>query len=141
HAASAVWRTSEEDTLDHVGVLLSHSLVEWDLHHRRYHLHDLTRVYAGQNATPAEASSAMTFLSLHFAEVANDIQNEYNSGTDGAYRALARFDLERDNITSGFLQAALQMEMADEAATTCSAYVFNTARCRELRFIPLEQIA
>jgi tetratricopeptide (TPR) repeat protein len=139
-AAGAVWELPMENAQDTLSELLAYSLVEFDEITKRYSLHDLVRVFAGQLLSPEEGYTAQKRHAGHYLQVLTAADDLYLKGGDSVTQALALFDAERTNIQTGHDWVAAHQQNDDKAVEWCHEYPNAGAYCLALRQHPREQI-
>jgi tetratricopeptide (TPR) repeat protein len=139
-AAATVWEISPEDAQEPLGELLAYSLLEFDEITKRYSLHDLVRVFAGQLLSAKEQYSAQKRHAGHYLEVMRAADALYQKGGDSVTQGLALFDAERTNIQAGHGWVVLHQQDDDTAAEWCFEYPNAGAYCLPLRQHPRERI-
>jgi tetratricopeptide (TPR) repeat protein/transcriptional regulator with XRE-family HTH domain len=87
--------------------LLRHNLILYDAEQARWRLHDLLRDLARNLLEAAgETEAAWWRYARAAVQIAEETQEQYESGGDAARAALARFDAERPHIDAGRSWAA-----------------------------------
>ena len=137
--AAAVWSVGEDEAGEALAELRRYTLLQWNQTARRYHLHDLVRLYADGRLQDADRLPARGRHAEHYRQVLAEADEAYMKGGDEALAGLAGFDLERANIEAGFEWCRSRVETDDEAAKLCSAYADAGAYCLALRQHPREQ--
>jgi tetratricopeptide (TPR) repeat protein len=137
-AASAVCEDREGRRLDG---LARKSLVDFDAETKRYHLHDLVRLFARSRANEPESEAAARKHSLHFLTVLRECDRLYQQGGDGVLAGLRLFDLEWTNIQAGQVWSERHSDKDAEAARLCSGYPESGRRMLLLRQPPRDRIA
>jgi tetratricopeptide (TPR) repeat protein len=139
-AVAAIWDLEMDDTQSHLGELVRSSLVEWEDMDERYRLHDLARVFADEQITPAEKGEGQQRHAEHFLEVLRSADSLYLKGGQDSRLGLGLFDREWSNIQAGQAWAATQFNKDRETADFCSSYANAGADCLNLRQHPREGI-
>jgi tetratricopeptide (TPR) repeat protein len=139
-AAPAVCGISPESAQEALGELLAYSLVEFDEITKRYSLHDLVRLFAGQLLNAEERYSAQKRHAKHYLEVIRAADALYKKGGDSVTQGLALFDTERTNIHAGQNWVAAHQQDDNAVAEWCFGYPNAGINCLALRQHPREQI-
>jgi len=141
----------------HLSELVKRSLVEWNEETKRYHLHDLMRLFADDclkklsdsgstSLTINERHEAQSRHAEHYKNLLAAAGALYLQGGEAMMRGLALFDLEWGNIQPGQAWAAEHAAEEDAAARLCSeypdagAYVLNL-RLHSREWIPWLEVA
>jgi len=140
-AAAAIWGVDREHAEATLGDLVQCSLVEWDPTARRYHLHELLRLFAAAQLSPQETEDAGLRHAAYYQFVLSKAQDIYLTGGEGALTGLRLFDLERANIVAGQAWVAARLGSSEDAARLCSAYAGQGAHILRLRLHPEERVA
>jgi tetratricopeptide (TPR) repeat protein len=125
---------------EHLSNLTRLSLVIFDDRTRRYRLHDLVRLYAGQLLTAGESGESGALHSAHFLEVAREVE-ELSRQEVTSKRGIELFDAEWENLRAGRAWAARHLTDDGEAALSCLHYTDALKRLLYLRRHPREQVA
>ncbi len=124
--------------------LVRRSLVSYDVEARRYHFHDLMRVYAdGQLSAAehvAEHAAAARRHAAHFLRVAREIGELCRQQPTAVGKGMERFDAEWENLRAGQAWAASR-RVSDEAQMQCVTYTDALCLPLLLRRHPKEQAA
>ncbi|MGE0129994.1 MAG: tetratricopeptide repeat protein [Blastocatellales bacterium] len=139
-AIAAVWETDVEAAQDAIGELVAYSLVEWEDDARRYHLHDLSRLFADAQMSDEENGAAKKRHAKHYLSVIGKANTAYLKGGDGTREGLALFDRERENIQSGQAWADKGKDSDYDNAQLCSDYVYFGWSLLVIRVPPHERI-
>jgi tetratricopeptide (TPR) repeat protein len=140
-AAAAVWKLAEEEATDKLGDLLAYSLVEWNDETSRYHLHDLTRLFAAARLNDEERLMAERQHATHYKAVLAAADELYLQGHHGVYEGLALYEQEASQIAAGQAWAAAWMGEEEAAAQLCMAYPDAGVYVLGLRQHPRARIA
>ena len=140
-AAAAVCNMKPDGAQDALDTLHRYSVLDWNDQSRRFHLHDLVRLFVDQRLDDAHRTAAQHRHAEHFERVLRTARETYTLGGDNVVRSLALFDLEWPNIQAGFAWASALAERAEPAARLCSAYPDAGAVCLSLRQHPRNNIA
>jgi tetratricopeptide (TPR) repeat protein len=130
----------------HLSKLVRWSLAEYQNpsqeDERRYHLHDLVRLFAAGRLEDAGGESARNYAQQrhaeHFRDVLSSATELYKN--DDALSGLRKFDLERMNIESAWAWAKRNLASNSIAASICNAFL-NWPYLLELRMHPRERIS
>ena len=139
-AASAVWDIPAESSQDVLGELLAYSLIDFDKTTKRYSLHDLVRLFAGQLLNTDERYNAQKRHAAHYLKVLGATHGLYIKGGESVTHGLALFDLEVINIQTGHAWAEAHQQDDDTVAELCWKYPDAGVHCLFLRQHPREQI-
>jgi tetratricopeptide (TPR) repeat protein len=139
-ATAAVWGLEIEPAGEALSDLVRYSLATWDAAARRYHLHDLARLFAEARLEPKEWATAARRHAAHYERLARAARDLYLQGGKTLLRGLALFDLEWDNIQAGQTWAARHAEAYEAAANLCNVYPDAASYILELRQHPEERI-
>jgi tetratricopeptide (TPR) repeat protein len=139
-AAAAVWDVLPKVAQDSLGELLAYSLVDFDKPTKRYSLHDLVRLFAGQLLNAEERYSAQKRHAGHYLKVLAAADDLYLEGGESVTQALALFDVEQTNIHVGHAWVAAQQQNDEAAAEWCWEYPDAGVYCLNLRQYPREQL-
>jgi tetratricopeptide (TPR) repeat protein len=138
--AAAVWEVENQPAREVLGELITFSLVEWNETTRRYHLHDLARVFANSRLSQDEHNVSAHRHAEHYQRVLAAANALYLNGGIESLRGLAIFDRERANIELGEEWAATRVESDESAAILCLAYLDAVAEIVNLRQHPRARI-
>ncbi|MGD8450390.1 MAG: tetratricopeptide repeat protein [Phycisphaerae bacterium] len=140
-AAAAVWGVETDLAQNTLGDLLHYSVLDLNEATGRYRLHDLVRLYAGEQLAADERFAAQQRHAAHYCGVAAATTKLYLGSAEGVTKGLALFDLEWPNIAAGFAWAQAHAVTDDAAARLCSDYPDAGTYCLDLRQHPREKIA
>ena len=150
-AAAAVWNQPAAVIRDALGLLLSRSMVLYDVAQQRWRLHDLMRDLAGAGAAPevlgappdltARLVAAAARHAVHYCTVLAAANDLYLKGGADMGPGLALFDRERRNIETGQIWAADRAEDDAGAARLCMLYPDVGVYILDLRHHPRQLIA
>ncbi|MGD8450650.1 MAG: tetratricopeptide repeat protein [Phycisphaerae bacterium] len=132
-AAAAVWGVETDRAQNMLGDLLHYSVLNLNEATGRYRLHDLVRLYAGEQLADDERSAAQQRHAAHYYGVAAAAKRLYLGSAEGVTKGLALFDVEWPNIAAGFAWAQAHAAADDAAARLCSDYPNAGAYCLDLR--------
>jgi tetratricopeptide (TPR) repeat protein len=124
-AAAVVWEMERDAAQDALGDLMKWSLVEFSDETRRYHLHDLARLFAEARLSEAksrERKAMQKRFALHYRKVLETCQLLYLEGNESVRRGLALLDQESGNIQSRQSWAEARVEKDQEATLLCLDY-------------------
>ncbi len=138
-AAAAVWELEADPALDALGDLVNYSLLEWDADTQRYHLHDLSRLFADSRMSENEKGVSRLNHAAYYFSVIQNAESFYLQGSDSSNRGLALFDLESRNIQAGQAWAESHSGENDIATLLCDSYLV-AANILVLRLHPRERI-
>ncbi len=102
--------------------LLKLFLVSFDDKTKRYHLHDLTRVYADERIPPDERDATLRAHATYFLRVAKTIEQLCQESTGNVRKGLEVFNLEWENLSAGQKWSAENFENSKDAAHLCVSY-------------------
>ena len=139
-ACEAVCGLTLREAEDHLGELLSLSLVIYQVETGRYRLHDLVRSFASQKLSAAEQAQARKLHASYYRQVLERADQDYLLGGAGVMAGLRLFDREWTNIEAGFAWAQANAAQNDAAAELCSEYPYAGFYCMDLRLSPRERI-
>jgi tetratricopeptide (TPR) repeat protein len=139
-AAAAVWDVSPETSQDAMGELFAYSLVEFDDTTKRYNLHDLVRLFAGQLLNADERYAGQGRYAGHYLQILEAADDLYATGSDAVILGLALFDAEWTNIQAGHEWVAAHQQDDDTVAEWCVRYPDAGVYCLSLRQHPREHI-
>ncbi|OQA94056.1 MAG: photosystem I assembly protein Ycf3 [Chloroflexi bacterium ADurb.Bin222] len=113
----------------------------------RYALHDLARLWAGEQATDEERAAAAYRHAEHYEQVLRAARDTYLQGDKGILAGLTLYDREAHNIHAGFAWASSPPaaspppgETEEGRTALCSAYPDAGAYILTLRLHPRERI-
>ena len=92
-AAAAVWSVGIEAAEEALGQLIRYSMVEFDESSRRYHLHEMARVFAGARLTEDERSVARKQHAAHYLRVVSECNSLYKQGGESVTQGLELFEV------------------------------------------------
>jgi tetratricopeptide (TPR) repeat protein len=139
-AAAAVWEIPPESAQDPLGELLAYSLVEFDEITKRYSLHDLVRLFAGQLLNADELYNAQKRHAGNYLKVLAAADDLYLRGGESVIEGLALFDLEVTNIRAGHDWVVAHQREDNSIAEWCWEYPHTGVYCLSLRQHPREQL-
>jgi len=139
-AAAAVWEVGADHAAGVLGELVRSSMVEWNESSKRYHLHDLARVYADSRLDATEREASKHRHASHYLAILGQADRLYMQGGESLARGLALFDLEWANIQAGQACAAGRADADKTAAHLCSDYPDAGIYCLCLRLHSRRQI-
>ncbi len=116
------------------------SLVSYDGEKGRYSVHALMRLFVQRKLSEPEKAEAGSMHAAYYLEVVKTIYAQYGEAGDGSIKALALFDLERENIDAGFEWSAAHSTSIPDAASVCSAYARYASQILQLRKSTKERI-
>jgi tetratricopeptide (TPR) repeat protein len=150
-AAARVWEQPETAARDGLGLLLSRSMVLYDLEQQRWRLHDLMRDLAGGRVAtqalgaPADLAARLTAArqrhAEHYCGVLAAADDLYLKGGEQVVGGLTLFDRERRNIETGQAWAAGCVADDPTAARLCVNYPDAGIYVLDLRQHPHQRIA
>jgi tetratricopeptide (TPR) repeat protein len=140
-AVASLWGMSVEDTKDQLAELISYSLIVWNETTRRYHLHDLMRIFADSRCNEGEHLKAKKIHSTYFSELLEKAEVGFEKGGIEMIGSLALFDSERENIEAGQAWAASHIEKEDAATRLYLSYFGNVVNLLLLRLHPHKLIS
>jgi tetratricopeptide (TPR) repeat protein len=121
-AAAAVWELTPDYSQDVLGELVRSSLVEWEEKEKRYHLHDLSRVFADGRLEASEREACQRRHAEHFLRVLGAVNTLFLQGGTSIHLALKVFDTEWSNIQAGQSWAASHAQEDNAANRICADY-------------------
>ena len=139
-AAGAVWGLDEGDVKKSLRNLINISLVEWKVETERYHLHDLTRVFARKQLDKKDIYANQKQHAEHFLNVLAEANALYEKGGEDVLVGLQLFDLEWENIETGQAWVAKHSESDETATSMCNEYPNAGAFIFAFRQHPREHI-
>jgi tetratricopeptide (TPR) repeat protein len=139
-ATAAVWDVPPEVAQNSLGELFAYSLVDFDKTTKRYSLHDLVRLFAGQLLNADELYNAQKRHAGHYLNVLAAADDLYLRGSDSVTKGLALFDLEVTNIKAGHDWVVAHQQDDDAAAEWCWEYPDAGVYCLRLRQHPRDRI-
>jgi tetratricopeptide (TPR) repeat protein len=139
-ATAAVWDVSPETSQDAMGEFLAYSLMEFDEVTKRYNLHDLVRLFAGELLNADERYNAQKRHAGHYLNILAAADNLYLKGGESVTQGLALFDLEVTNIRAGHDWAVAHQQDHNSIAEWCWKYPDAGAYCLLLRQHLREQV-
>ncbi len=119
----------------HLSTLLQLSLAQYNPATKRYHLHDLVRLFAG-----GEGETTSRRHAEYYKNVLSAAQDFYLQGSDGILRGLALFDAEWPNIQAGQAWAVAHIDEDPIAAQLCDDYPDAGTYILDLRLHQRENI-
>ena len=133
-AAAAVWEVEVDQALETLGELITESLIELNETSDRYHLHDLSRLFADAKLNEEERAITHKRHAMHYMGLLAGIAELYLEGGEALLCGLALFDHEWNNIQAGQAWAAAQGIATDEnVARLCISYPGVGAEVLSLR--------
>lgn len=139
-ATAAVWELDFDQAQDNLSTLVADSLVDYAPVTARYHLHDLSRLFADNRMSEDERDMSHQRQATHYATALRGANELYMQGGEALQRGLALFDLEWGNIQVGQAWAAANAERNQTAAKLCSDYPDAGSDILDLRQHPRESI-
>jgi tetratricopeptide (TPR) repeat protein len=139
-AAGAVWEVPQEASQEPLGQLLAYSLLEYDETTKRYSLHDLVRLFAGQLLNADERYSGQKRHAGHYLSVLATANDLYIKGGESVTVGLALFDMEVTNIQAGHNWVVAHQQDDNSIAEWCCEYPNTGVYCLSLRQHPRERI-
>ncbi len=121
-AAGALWERDEEAVKKFLSNLVNISLVEWSQKTQRYHLHDLTRIFARKQLEKTEHYANQKRHAEHYIQILEAANLLYKEGGDNVLVGLHLFDLEWENIETGQAWSAQHSETDETATNMCNQY-------------------
>jgi tetratricopeptide (TPR) repeat protein len=135
-ATAAVWGVEPDRAQDTLGELLHYSVLELNEGTGRYRLHDLVRIYAGEQLAADERRTAQYRHAEHYCGVLRAAEAEYLKGGDAMGVGLALADAEWPNIQAGAAWARGHAESSLAALALVSKYPDAGAYVLDLRLHP-----
>ena len=139
-AAGAVLELDEKDVKKTLSNLVNISLIEWSQETKRYHLHDLTRVYARKQLKEHELHATQKHHAMHYLNILSEANALYMEGGDNMLSGLQLFDLERGNIESGQKWTSEHSATDETATQMCDKFPYIGVYIFELRQQTRERI-
>jgi len=139
-AAAAVWNVEPDSAKDILSELVAYSLVEWNPILSRYHLYELTRLFADAHLSQANRCTGQKRHAEYYLEVLTQAARLYQQGGESTLQGLALFDLEWANFQTGQSWVAANMGSGDEVARLCNDYPDRGGYLLDLRRHPQEHI-
>ena len=93
-AAAAVWGVNDELARTHLGVLLRHSMLEWEQESGRYRLNALLRNFADQQLDEPSRASACRRYAEHYVSVAEAAEPHLTSARRGRGNFMTTLETE-----------------------------------------------
>ena len=139
-AAAAVWEMDEEAADKILGELIKTSLLEFDTKSERYGLHDLVRLFAGQQMDEKEAFVAYLRHAQYYCDVLSQADALYRKGSESILQGLTLFDREWANISAGQAWAKMQIDTDETSAKLAMKFPIIGSSCIYVRLHPKQQI-
>jgi tetratricopeptide (TPR) repeat protein len=155
-AATTVWdlKKTEKDTEtteEELSKLRARSLVEYDLHHQRYRLHDLMRpiartVFECVEEHPLKTDSetrlagAERRFAEHYCRVLKAANDRYLQGHNNTREGLTLFDMEARNIRHGRAWASQYRSANKDAIRLCRDYAIAAPQICALRLSAQDRV-
>jgi tetratricopeptide (TPR) repeat protein len=111
-----------DNSLKHLKELLKLSLVSYDDKTKRYHLHDLTRVYAARRLSPDERDAVLRAHAKYFLRIGQTIEQLCQESIKNFRKGLEVFNLEWENLSAGQKWSAENFKNSNEVARLCVSY-------------------
>lgn len=124
-AIQTVWQI--DDAKEARSDLVKRHLIIFDKESKRSRLHDLVHDYTNEKLTQAERQKTEWLFALHYADLLTKL-------TVVTRENLAKFDLERANIESGFAWVKSKYKLNKAVATACLGYTAFATNIFLLRF-------
>lgn len=140
-AVAALWNVDRATSHVILSELHRCSLIEYDASTRRYFLHDLLALYAGERLGSEEKNEAHIRHAEYYLTVAETADKLYLGGGEELDAGLSLFDQEWENIKSAQAWAALAVKEQSTAAHICDAFAAASVFCLARRLRPLDRIA
>jgi len=115
------------------------SLAQYNETNRRYHLHDLVRLFSDAQINDNERNAAQHRHAAHYEFVNRSARKLFEQGGEGITNGLAWFDQELVNIKVGQEWSAKHFAEDNQAAKICNAYL-DWPYLLDLRLHPREMI-
>ncbi|MDQ7814236.1 MAG: NB-ARC domain-containing protein [Patescibacteria group bacterium] len=93
-AAAAVAGQERSTMATHLGILLRHSLLDWDATIRRYRIHELLRIFGDSLRSEEDRASAERRFVLHYQSLLTSMKEQFRLGGTSSEEALRRFDAD-----------------------------------------------
>jgi len=139
-ALAAVCDSAPETSQDAMSEILLYSLVEFDEITRRYNLHDLVRLFAGQLLNADERYNAQKRHAGHYLNVLTAANDLYIKGGESVTQGLALFDLEVTNIRAGHDWVVAHQQDDNSIGEWCWKYPHAGVDWLALRLHPGERV-
>ena len=139
-ATATVWETEHDDAQSALDALHCYSVVEWNSKTRRFRLHELVRLFAGEHLAPDQREAAQARHAEHYVLLLEQLGALYVKGAEPMLRALDSFDLESSNFQAGFEWARTRAADDLSAARMCVRYPSCGAWAFALRQSPRQRI-
>jgi tetratricopeptide (TPR) repeat protein len=123
----------EDQGHSHLSDLVRRCLVSFEPKSRRYRLHELMRIFAGNLLDGPEHATACQRHSRHYLEVLCSAEQKYLQGEAGVVQALQLVDVEWKNIAAGQSWAASCWSSDRHGAELCASYPEAGWYCLRLR--------
>ncbi len=151
-AAIAVWKIDQKSAEDVLDALARRSLLMTA--NDRYLLNDLIRLWAREQTTDDERNAVAYRHAAHYEQMLRNANILYLQGHEDILEGLTLYDREAHNIHSGFAWASsffssylqsekkkTEIDIEQERASLCNAYLDAGSYILELRLHPRERIA
>ena len=138
--AAEIWGMNEEDAQDLLSVLVSCSMLEWDISDPVYKMHELFRLAAEARCTDEERRVIRKKLSDFSATLLARADEFYLRGGDGVRRGLGLFDTKRLVIESGWSWASAHAEQDAWAERVCVRFPVSGSDILDIRQTPADRI-
>ncbi len=138
-AAGAVWETDEAEAKKTLSNLVNISLVEWGEETHRYHLHDLTRVYANKQLKDQEHYITQKRHAEHYLKILAEADELFKEKGGNMLAGLHLFDLEWENIETSQAWSAENSKTDEKARKFCLQFMDST-KILDLRKHPNKRI-
>jgi tetratricopeptide (TPR) repeat protein len=115
----------------HLSDLVRRSLVMYDKDSKRYHMHELMRVFAKSLLSDEETLTSEMRLARYYQNLVKEANHLYLQNGKAHSQGRELINRERENIRHGWAWASSQAEIDEEAAEVCWTYPlsgFNVLR-------------
>jgi tetratricopeptide (TPR) repeat protein len=140
-AAQAIWGLDEDETVRLLSLLRRYSLLEYDAVSLRYSLHDLLADYACSQMQKEEEQEARFKHASYYKDMLVATDRLYLEGDEKVLVGLRLFDLEWENIRTGYAWVVNTKEKNVSLAKLCMEYSNSGAAILVLRQHPRERIS
>jgi tetratricopeptide (TPR) repeat protein len=130
----------EDENHAHLSNLVRRSFVEWDGTGRRYHLHDLVRLFADSRLEGGERRAAEQRHAEHYDAVLHALAVFHLRGGEDQAGVGRLFNSERRNIEAGQTWAAAHADENDSAAALSMSYANAAAHVLRLWLHPRQHL-